>query len=313
MNILKAVRGSHRWLKIISVIVKRELGYHMKAYPFGRALLGVAQLPLDLWQRLAYPNLPRDRAITKVEYRGRKFSVLHRRYSDSDRLAIEQCFLERQYDLPDRAHGVFVDRVYKEIVASGLKPLIVDCGANIGTSVAWFAARFPEAHIVAVEPAPDNFELLKANSAGLDVDLREAGIAGEAGHSFLSQEAPGGEMGYHVDGTQTGRPIKLLSLSGILAEKPSEQFKPFLLKVDIEGSEKSLFEGDAGTLNSFPLIIVEPHDWMFPGQMVSQPFFRFHLAAGREFCMKHENIASIICEATQISERNGVCAKTVPV
>jgi hypothetical protein len=85
------------------------------------------------------------------------------------------------------------------------------------------------------------------------------------------------------------------------------------LKVDIEGSEKSVFDGDAGTLNSFPLIIVEPHDWMFPGQMISQPFFRFHLAAGREFCMKHENIASIICEATQISERNGVCAKAVPV
>jgi hypothetical protein len=83
--------------------------------------------------------------------------------------------------------------------------------------------------------------------------------------------------------------------------------------VDIEGSEKSLFEGDAGTLNSFPLIIVEPHDWVFPGQMISRPFFHFHLAARREFCMKHENITSIICEATQISERNGVCAKGVPV
>jgi hypothetical protein len=69
----------------------------------------------------------------------------------------------------------------------------------------------------------------------------------------------------------------------------------------VEGSEKSVFEGDTGALNSFPLILMEPHDWMLPGRMVFQPFFRFHLAADREFCMKHENIVSIVRGATEIT------------
>jgi hypothetical protein len=38
---------------------------------------------------------------------------------------------------------------------------------------------------------------------------------------------------------------------------------------------------------------MEPHDWMFPGQFTSQPFFRYHAAASREFAMKDEIVASI--------------------
>ena len=49
-----------------------------------------------------------------------------------------------------------------------------------------FSARYPEAHIVAVEPAPDNFALLRKNCAGLDVDLREAGIGAVDGTARLS-------------------------------------------------------------------------------------------------------------------------------
>jgi hypothetical protein len=85
----------------------------------------------------------------------------------------------------------------------------------------------------------------------------------------------------------------VVSLRTLLASKPQSQYAPFLLKIDIEGAEKTLFCGDSSTFNQFPLIIFEPHDWIFPGQLTSQEFFRFHVAAGREFCMNHENIASI--------------------
>jgi hypothetical protein len=141
--------------------------------------------------------------------------------------------------------------------------------------------------------------LLKVNCAGLDVDLREAKVGAENGRSFISQKNFGREMGYRVEEGEMGRPIEILSIASILAAKPAAQFRPFLLKLDVEGSEKSVFEGDTGALNSFPLILMEPHSWMLPGRMVSQPFFRFHLAADREFCMKHENIVSIVRGATE--------------
>jgi len=85
----------------------------------------------------------------------------------------------------------------------------------------------------------------------------------------------------------------MLTVATLLASKPESLYVPFLLKIDIEGGEKCLFEGDCSAISRFPLIILEPHDWLLPGEGSSLPFFRFHVAAGREFCMKHENIASI--------------------
>ena len=41
--------------------------------------------------------------------------------------------------------------------------VIVDCGANIGITSLFLAARYPGATILSVEPHPENFALLKAN------------------------------------------------------------------------------------------------------------------------------------------------------
>lgn len=43
---------------------------------------------------------------------------------------------------------------------------VLDIGANIGTSSVYFARIFPNAQIYAFEPMPENFELLRMNSAG---------------------------------------------------------------------------------------------------------------------------------------------------
>src|SRR5262245_50214060 len=43
--------------------------------------------------------------------------------------------------------------------------VIVDCGANIGITSLFLAARYPRAAILSIEPHPENFALLKANVA----------------------------------------------------------------------------------------------------------------------------------------------------
>ena len=157
----------------------------------------------------------------------------------------------------------------------------------------WFALRYPAAHVVAIEPAPDNCEFLRRNTAGLDVEIREAGVAAEDGRAYLINRHGGEQMAYQITEEPTDREVALVSMKTLLVGKMAAGYVPFLLKIDIEGGEKVLFGGDTAAMKEFPLIILEPHDWMSPGEMVSREFFRFHVEAARELAMKHENVASI--------------------
>jgi FkbM family methyltransferase len=262
--------------------------------PGGRVVYKQIQKAVHFARGKANPGVPLDHAVIKVNCGPRQFSIEVRRWSPSDRMAVKQCFVDNQYDMPDGAHGAYLRVVYSEIVASGKKPLIVDCGANIGASVLWFSARYPQAHIVAVEPAPDNFALLSKNCRNLNVDLRQMGV-GSSDRTAWLRVAGKNEMAYRTNEESEGIEIQIISMGSLMASKPASEFTPFLLKIDVEGAEKQLFTAPAAVFDQFPVIIIEPHDWMFPGERTSVGFFQFHAAAGREFAMKHENVASIAC------------------
>lgn len=265
----------------------------------GKIFYQAARRTLHLTRKVAHPSVPTSLGVCKLTFRGKRLTILHRR-TYADKTAIHQCFNQGQYDMPGRDHGVVVEHFYQKILASGKQPLIIDCGANIGASVLWFTARYPQAHVLAVEPAPDNFALLQRNCAGLDVDLRMAGIGATEGISHLA-DSGWGTMAYRTVETEEGPEVAMVTMASLLASKPESAFVPFILKIDVEGGEEALFSGDCSDINRFPLIIMEPHDWLLPGQGSSLPFFRFHTATKREFCMKDENIASInfkeICES----------------
>lgn len=258
--------------------------------PFWRAVYRPFKPLVHLARRLAHPGVPDDHKITRVSYRQREFSIEHRRWSDQ--VIIDECFRGAQYDLPTGAQGRLAEHLYREIVDSGKKPLIIDCGANIGVSVLWFSARYPEAHIVAIEPAPDNFALLCRNCQGLDANLRNVGIGAVDGTAYLSMKDQAG-YAYSTNFSGDGLPTKILSLWTILGSKPVSSYTPFLLKVDIEGAEKYLFSSGHAVLNRFPVILMEPHDKFFPGEGTSLEFFRFHADSRREFTMNSTTIASL--------------------
>ena len=44
-----------------------------------------------------------------------------------------------------------------------MPPVIIDAGANVGLSAVFYANRFPNARIIAIEPEPSNYEMLKRN------------------------------------------------------------------------------------------------------------------------------------------------------
>lgn len=254
--------------------------------------------PFDWWVRLSHPGIPRHHTITRVRFGARRISIEHRRWTGlehqtwGDETILDECFRERQYDLPGGEQGQLAQELYQQILASGKKPLILDCGANIGASVLWFAARYPGASIVAIEPAPDNFDLLARNCKGLDAELRHAAIGAADGTAHLSIEGRAA-YGYQTNFQGDGLQVQVVSLRSILASFPASTYTPFLLKVDIEGAEQHLFSADHGLLDRFPIILFEPHDSFFPGKGTSLEFFRFHAACRREFAMNRTTIASV--------------------
>ena len=225
---------------------------------------------------------------------GRMVSVEHRgTIADSE--VIKQCFGREQYRLPSHLtdYDAAADKFAEYVLQNGRQPLIVDCGANIGASALWFSARYPFAAIAAVEPASDNFSILTRNVSRLPlVRTYLAGVSDQSGMTRLL-DCGGGAWAYRTHPEGKGENVELLRIRTILEDFPADRFVPFILKIDIEGAEKKLFDADQDALASFPVVIIEPHDWLMPGEKTSQGFFRFHSQQGRDFSYHSENVFSL--------------------
>lgn len=224
---------------------------------------------------------------------------IHHRGTEADLFAVWQCFYKSQYELPrprwhPAAHRDALQRKYQAIVARQRTPLIVDCGAYIGVSSLWFAACFPHARIVAIEPAPDNARLLRRNAQGHQIEVIEAGI-GAVEATLALVDSGNGTMGYRtIDDPALACQVLIIPLRTILAQNPEPEYEPLILKVDIEGSEKRLFANTRwDDLDKFPVIILEEHDFMMPGRSTGSTFFEYHARRERDFLFVHENIFSI--------------------
>jgi FkbM family methyltransferase len=162
---------------------------------------------------------------------------------------------------------VFINREYE--APAGVAPrVIVDAGANVGMATVYFARTWPDARILAIEPASDNFDLLQRNCAGLpNVTCIRAALwpVREA----LTLGSPNGEAwAYQVSPAGPGKPpaatVPVVTMDDVLAMLSPERID--LLKLDIEGSERELFgSGDRAWLGRVAHIVIELHDRLRPG------------------------------------------------
>ena len=118
------------------------------------------------------------------------------------------------------------------------KPLIIDCGSNIGMSVLYFKLLFPESEILAFEPDEDAFECLERNIQ--QNNLKNVVLEKKALSSL------DGIMDFYFDQNNPGS----LKMSTIYARMPkqkreitSARLSQYIekeidfLKLDIEGAE----------------------------------------------------------------------------
>ena len=211
---------------------------------------------------------------------------LHRG-TPSDVGVVDQMFKERWYSLAQLRRG----KELASVARAMQRPLIIDAGANIGASVCWFAFNFPRGHVVAFEPDAGNFELLRRNTEGLNVELHRAALG--SCDAMVKVVDPGlGEVGYRTEAADDGD-VPIVSIARLVAEKQAEGFDPFIAKIDIEGGERDLFAPPTDWVDQFPLVIVELHDWLMPGQGTSRTFLQCVAARDRDFVHIGENIFSI--------------------
>ncbi|MCD6040730.1 MAG: SAM-dependent methyltransferase [Burkholderiales bacterium] len=216
------------------------------------------------------------------------------RDTPADRGVVAQMFESQDYSFARLQRGPELYGWYEALVRAGSRPLILDAGANIGASAVFFALQFPRAHIVALEPAADNFALLAANAAGLDVDARRAAIGAREGEVALVD--PGeGAWGYR---TAPGAGVPVQAASQLLAEKIEAGYAPYLAKIDIEGGEGELFSRDTGWADRFPVLVIELHDWLLPRAGTSRSFLRWAAGLERDFVYVGENVFSLAHEWT---------------
>ena len=150
-----------------------------------------------------------------------------------------------------------------------IKPLILDCGSNIGSSSEYFKRCYRNVQIVMIEPDINNLEFSKKNILIKDKFLINKAISSEE-KSLKFSNMTEDNRAYKI--TDEGNiDIKSTTVENILNTTCNE-FKPFLIKIDIEGFEKDLFLKNYQWIKYFDVIMIELHDWMLPNKNNSYNF-----------------------------------------
>lgn len=185
-------------------------------------------------------------------------------------------------------YHVFGRRIYSfPIQKVGRINTIIDLGAHIGLATLYFASLFPDARILSVEPAPENFKLLKKNceTNKIDATLINKCINSDKGfkkfylssvcstwHSLLGVSAQQ-ELQHSIE-------VEMITIDDLLEENRIEEVD--ILKVDIEGAEGNLFSNCVSWINKIRFIIMEIHSqFVNPEELIQkivQYGFHYHKA-----------------------------------
>ena len=197
----------------------------------GRKLRLIAQCELAAIDKLRYAWTATGRGIGLATYGLQSRGSLALRRGTTDFKVIDE---------------IFVEQAYSRCVAGlprDLGPVtLIDLGANIGLSAAYLARKLDVAQIVAVEPDPDNFHLLTENLQRVGLANRSTAIRAFAGadHAFAElYDSGNGAWGMRM-GALSDSGIPVIPLAAIAAM--SKSGRPIVLKCDIEGGERQLFQ-----------------------------------------------------------------------
>lgn len=231
-------------------LVVRQVGRMPSALRRTRELTAtpwdMAVLLMVLFLGLLETHVPRlrRRSLYKVRLRrGNASRVLYLRANGSDAFT----FFE-----------VFIRQVYQSCLPLQAGQVVLDLGANIGISTAYFRLEGGrDLRVIAVEPEDDNHTLLLRNAPEPEVTVVRAAVTHEPGPLLLAIGLP---TGHSITTANTAGPTQLVSgvtLDQLAAAHAVDGIEA--LKVDIEGAESAVFTKPWNVLQRTRRIVMEVH------------------------------------------------------
>jgi FkbM family methyltransferase len=158
------------------------------------------------------------------------------------------------------------DIIIKEDYSFGLPPspkIIVDAGANIGMVSIYYATRFPNARIFAIEAERSNFEMLQNNVRGYpNITPIRAALWHSEGYISVtpSPYEPFSHWGFIVN--DNAGDVPAVTIPSLMRDFGLDYID--FLKVNIEGAEKDVFE-KCSWQDWIGSVVIELHDHFRPG------------------------------------------------
>lgn len=138
---------------------------------------------------------------------------------------------------------------------------IVDAGANCGMATLYFANKYPEAKIIAVEPEPSNYAALLKNTRSYpNVVPVQAALWNCDCQLCLDQKASCDKDAFRM--STAGAGVRGITIRSLMRETGIEAID--LFKIDVEGAEFELFE-NPDWLVYVKAMAIEFHDRLRPG------------------------------------------------
>jgi FkbM family methyltransferase len=154
---------------------------------------------------------------------------------------------------------IFVRREWSVPVPNALR--ILDLGGNIGAADVFYHSQYRNAEIVVVEPLPDNLAVLRENWKANAIRGRiiPAAISCRSGKAkFYLSEVDNCSLVLRSDMKGHAIEVDCVTVPQIMEQARWDDID--ILKVDIEGGEKSLFQNCGEWINRVKVIVGELHD-----------------------------------------------------
>ena len=212
---------------------------------------GILLLYEKIYLRIIRFNIstPKQKSIFNKNY---KWPIVIRKRT-SDRIVYNDIIVQRKY----------------EFETERIPNVIIDAGANIGLASIYFANKYPNAVIVALEPEKSNYEILVKNTKNYsNIITLQVALFNKVGKIDLID--PGfGKWGFMTEEDTQYYQIKangikkLNTVDSITINKIMEDYRFSeidILKMDIEAAEKEVFRNASEWINRVNSIIVELHE-----------------------------------------------------
>jgi FkbM family methyltransferase len=188
---------------------------------------------------------------------------------------------------------VFAEREYW-FATDNPRPVILDCGSNIGMAILFFKSLYPDAEIVAFEPAP-------WACAAIEETIRANALEGIALHNAALAEQEGSLELFH-DPAHPGSAVMSVyrdRMPGEAVRVPAVRLSRYVtkpvdfLKLDVEGSELPVLRElvSSGAIGQIRQMVIEFHHHMRPEvdnlseclSLLEQHGFGYQLTSGQVY------------------------------